>query len=56
MKKLLIFHQALAPYRVDFFNHLAEKFNTELVLFDTNLVNQKFDQKQLVENLKCRVS
>lgn len=56
MKKLLIFHQALAPYRVDFFNHLAEKFDSELVLFDTNLVNQKFNQKRLVGSLKCKVS
>ena len=56
MKKLLIFHQALAPYRVDFFNHLAERFNAELVLFDTNLVNQKFDQDRLTGKLKCRVS
>lgn len=56
MRKLLIFHQALAPYRVDFFNHLAGRFDTELVLFDTNLVNQKFDQNRLIEKLKCRVS
>lgn len=56
MRKLLIFHQALAPYRVDFFNRFAERFDTELVLFDTNLVNQKFDQKRLVEKLRCRVS
>ena len=56
MRKLLVFHQALAPYRVDFFNHLAERFNMELVLFDTNLVNQKFDQKRLVGSMKCRVS
>lgn len=56
MKKLLIFHQALAPYRVDFFNHLAERFNAELVLFDTNLVNQKFDQDRLTGQLRCRVS
>jgi glycosyltransferase involved in cell wall biosynthesis len=56
MKKLLIFHQALAPYRVDFFNHLAKRFDAELVLFDTNLVNQKFDQNALVRSLKCRVS
>ena len=54
--KLLVFHQALAPYRVDFFNGLASRFDMELVLFDTNLVNQKFDQHKLVGALKCRVS
>ena len=56
MRKLLIFHQALAPYRIDFFNQLAGRFDTELVLFDTNLVNQKFDQDRLTGELKCRVS
>ena len=56
MKKLLIFHQALAPYRVDFFNRMSEYFNAELVLLDTNLVNQKFNQKALVARLKCAVS
>lgn len=55
-KKLLIFHQALAPYRVDFFNHFAERFDMDLVLFDTNLVNQKFDQTKLLGKMKCRVS
>lgn len=56
MTRLLIFHSALAPYRVDFFNLLAESFETELVLFDRNLVNQKFDQTALVGRLKCKVS
>ena len=28
----------------------------ELVLFDTNLVNQKFDQEKLLGKMKCRVS
>ena len=56
MSRLLIFHQALAPYRVDYFNLLAQRFDTELVLFDTNLVNQKFNQGELIGKLKCRVS
>ena len=56
MKKLLIFHQALAPYRVDFFNRMSEYFNTELVLLDTNLVNQKFNHEALIVRLKCAVS
>ena len=55
-KRLLIFHPALAPYRVDFFNLLAQAFSTELVLFDTNLVNQKFDQQKLVGRMNCKVS
>ena len=55
-KRLLIFHPALAPYRVDFFNLLAQAFSTELVLFDTNLVNQKFDQQKLIGRMNCKVS
>ena len=55
-RRLLIFHPALAPYRVDFFNLLSQAFSTELVLFDTNLVNQKFDQQKLVGRMNCKVS
>lgn len=54
--KLLIFHPALAPYRVDFFNALARRFDTELVLFDKNLVNQKFDQEKLSAEIICPIS
>lgn len=56
MKRLLVFHQALAPYRIDFFNALAGFFDVELMLFDTNLLNQKFNQAHLVKRLRCRVS
>ncbi len=56
MKKQLVFHQALAPYRIDFFNALVGFFDTELVLFDTNLLNQKFNQSRLVSRLRCKVS
>ena len=54
--KLLIFHPALAPYRVDFFNLLADMFDSHLVLLGTNLEEQKFDQKHLLTKLRCRVS
>lgn len=54
--KLLCFHPALAPYRVDFFNLLADMFDAHLVLLGTNLEEQKFDQKRLLAKLKCRVS
>ena len=30
--RLLIFHPALAPYRLDFFNALAERFTCHVVL------------------------
>lgn len=54
--KLLIFHPALAPYRVDFFNLLSEICDAQLVLLGKNLEEQKFDQKTLLSRLKCRVS
>ena len=54
--KTLIFHPALAPYRVDFFNLLSEICDTQLILLGKNLEEQKFDQKTLLSRLKCRVS
>lgn len=55
-KKILMFHPALAPYRVDFFNELNRHFDFELVLMDDNLRDQRFDQPSLLSRLKCRVS
>ncbi|SHJ76293.1 Glycosyltransferase involved in cell wall bisynthesis [Arenibacter nanhaiticus] len=54
-KKLLVIHPALAPYRVDFFNSLSEAFVAKYYFFNSNLMNQKFDQKQLQKqlNFKC---
>jgi len=43
-KKILIFHSALAPYRVDFFNALDKEFNASFYFSLTNLPDQKFDQ------------
>ena len=54
--KILCFHPALAPYRVDFFNALAKRSEFHLVLLSRNLLNQKFDQSSLLARLKCRVS
>lgn len=56
MKKVLCFHPAIAPYRIDFFNAMAKRFDLHLVLLSKNLLNQKFDQEKLVAKLKCRVS
>lgn len=52
MKKCLVFHPALAPYRVDFFNLLAEKVDLEVVFLLNNLESQKFDQDAL--RARCR--
>lgn len=49
-KKLLIFHPALAPYRVDFFNSLGEAFDCTIVFLTINNENQNFDQSKLLAN------
>jgi hypothetical protein len=50
-KKLLIFHPALAPYRIDFFNELADNFDASFYFNLTNVADQKFDQVAL--KAKC---
>lgn len=50
--RILCFHPALAPYRVDFFNLLGEKSDLKLVFLQANLQTQKFDQKKLLSQLK----
>ena len=51
--KVLIFHPALAPYRVSIFNELSNLLNLKVILLRENLLNQKFDQKLLRSLLKC---
>lgn len=46
-KRLLIFHPTIAPYRVDFFNHLFEGFDTQICLYYRNLKSQKFDYAKI---------
>lgn len=50
-QKVLIFHPALAPYRIDLFNCLSKKFKTSFYFYLTNVVDQKFDQEKLM--YKC---
>lgn len=50
-KKLLIFHPALAPYRVDQFNAIARMFDLHIVFIFDNVWNHKFDQTKLQEQL-----
>lgn len=45
--KILIFHPALAPYRVDFFNALSRHFNCKFYFNYRNVQDQKFDQDYL---------
>lgn len=47
MKKVLIFHPTIAPYRIDFFNDLYQAFDTEIYLYYENLKSQTFDYDQI---------
>ena len=49
-KKLLIFHPALAPYRVDQFNALSLLFELEVIFLYDNLWSYKMDQSRLIHN------
>ncbi|SMC62859.1 glycosyltransferase family 4 protein [Cellulophaga tyrosinoxydans] len=51
-KKLLVFHNALAPYRVDFFNALHDKYAANFYFELQNVSDQKFDQ----DNIKRKCS
>ena len=47
MKRLLIFHPTIAPYRIDFFNDLHKAFETRICLEYRNLKEQKFDYDKI---------
>lgn len=51
MKKLLIFHPTIAPYRVDFFNDLYGAFDTRVCLLYRNLKSQTFDYEKIMNQL-----
>jgi glycosyltransferase involved in cell wall biosynthesis len=51
MRRVLIFHPALAPYRVDLFNELALRCRLKIIFIRDNLLNQKFDQSELRSRL-----
>lgn len=50
-KKILIFHTALAPYRVDFFNAIDREFDASFYFSLVNVPSQKFNQDAIKE--KC---
>lgn len=52
LPKVLIFHPALAPYRVDLFNQLSKICNLRVIFQRKNLINQKFDQTRLFALLR----
>lgn len=47
MKRLLIFHPTIAPYRIDFFNDLYRAFDTRVCLQYWNLRDQTFDYNKI---------
>lgn len=53
-KRLLIFHPAIAPYRIDLFNDLAQSFDTRICLQMRNLLNQKFDYTKIESLFKFK--
>jgi len=53
-KKLLVFHKALAPYRIDLFNELSDAFETNIYLFRRNLRSQTFDMSKIEEQLNFK--
>lgn len=54
MKKLLIFHPTIAPYRIDFFNDLYRAFDTRVCLQYWNLRDQTFDYEKIYEQFAFR--
>lgn len=56
MKKLLIFHPALAPYRIDQFNALNKLYDLEVVFVYDNVWNHKFYQNKSLALLKFKYS
>lgn len=49
--KILIFHTIIAPYRIDFFNALNEKYDIKVYLTRNNLAGQTFDMQKIEEQL-----
>lgn len=50
-KKLVVFHNTMTPYRIDFFNSLASEFKSVFYFNHENLHDNKFDQSKIQE--KC---
>lgn len=47
MHRVLIFHPALAPYRIDLFNALAQRCRARVVFLDRDVTYQAYDQERL---------
>ena len=49
MKRVLIFHPAIAPYRLRFFNDFYERYNASICLYYNNLADNRFG-KDIIED------
>lgn len=50
-KRVLIFQQFLAPYRIDLLNDLCATFDARVLIMFTGRAGQAFDQKQLASDV-----
>ncbi|MFB6341491.1 glycosyltransferase [Saccharicrinis sp. FJH62] len=51
MRRLLVLHPALAPYRIDLFNALHESFNAIFYFYTKQVSSQNFNQNRLIHLL-----
>ena len=49
MSKLLVFHQSIAPYRIDFFNAIYKKYQCSICVFKRGVNGQTLDNSKLEE-------
>lgn len=54
--KILMFHPALAPYRIDQFNAMGELYDLEVVFIFDNVRDHQFDQEKLRSQLNFKHS
>lgn len=54
MKRLLIIHRALAPYRIDLFNELSKAFDCHIYFEYGSAFEQPFDQEELNKRINFK--
>lgn len=54
MKKILLIHPALAPYREDYFNELSDISDLTVVFLCKNAIYNVFDQDSMRKNIKYK--
>ena len=51
VKRVLVFHPALAPYRIDLFNALSKIYTVRIIFLNKDVQYQSYNQAKLLENL-----